>query len=425
MSVASVAGRMKNQLETLASPAPAVSSNLRIATVEYGDYAEALRLVRTVGQEPYAGMRHSVEALQDLFGDHPHLVISLNAPARREIVGNGLLVGVPSPAPRLWRRGRINKLSWARRVCKELKDFQPTHLLMRAAGHMALAVLRLSTKREWPTLALFANNFGSADRAGRNVEQQLVKYLNHPSVTWVGNHRQISAQGLIDLGVDPAKVVAYDWPAARHPSQYQPKQLDRSKPIHLLYAANMIEAKGIGDLIEAVGLLKRQGMAVRLTAFGVGPDLERMREMSRRIAPDDIEFPGRVENDVLFEHMRKCTLMCVVTRPSFQEGGSLVLTEALASRSPTVLSDQVMFKRSFQDGQGVRFFHAGDPTSLAMTIREAVSNESTYASLSEGTAPAFARVECKLMFGDVVRRWKATFHTAVANSTTSAAVSMG
>ncbi len=60
-----------------------------------------------------------------------------------------------------------------------------------------------------------------------------------PTILWVCNHRQISTQRLIDLGIKPAKVVAYDWPAVRHPSQYQPKWLDRSKPVHLLYAANM------------------------------------------------------------------------------------------------------------------------------------------------------------------------------------------
>ncbi len=381
----------------------------RIAVVQYGDYAEAVRLVRAGGNEPYSGMRHSVEALQSLFADLPFLVISLNAPPECTTLGSGLAVGIPSPIPRLWWRGPLNKMLWARRVCDELERFAPTHLLMRAAGHVALKVLQHSTRHDWPTLALFANNFESSDWSGRRVERSLAKYLNHPSVAWVGNHRNVSTQSLIDCGVRPEKVVAYDWPAQRRPSQYEPKQLDRRSPIHLLYAANMIEAKGIGDLIEAVGILKQQGTAVRLTALGVGPDLERMRELAGNIAPGAVAFPGRVGNDELFEHMRQCTVMCVTTRPSLQEGGSLVLTEALASRTPTVLSDQVMFKRSFQDGEGVRFFRAGDPASLANEIKMVVSDECAYAALSKSTAEAFARVECKTTFGELVARWRATF----------------
>ena len=77
---------------------------MRLAVVQYGDYAKALHMVRTGGKEPYAGMRHSVEALEDLFSGIPHLVISLNAPPSREVVGDGLLLGIPSPPPRLWMR---------------------------------------------------------------------------------------------------------------------------------------------------------------------------------------------------------------------------------------------------------------------------------------------------------------------------------
>ncbi len=35
-----------------------------------------------------------------------------------------------------------------------------------------------------------------------------------------------------------------------------------------------------------------------------------------------------------------------------------------------------------------------------------VADDSNYVRLSEGTAAAFARVECKTTFGDVVRKWK-------------------
>jgi hypothetical protein len=271
---------------------------------------------------------------------------------------------------------------------------------MRASGHVALKVLELSTGRGWTTLALFANNFANQEWLGRRIEWQLPKYLNHPSVILVGNHRKVSAQSLIDHGVRAEKVIAYDWPAARHPSQHSLKELDRAQPVELVFAAN---------LITAVGLLRRKGFDVRLTAFGVGKDLERARELANSIAPDAVTFPGQVDNDVLFKTMRRCTLMCVVTRPEFTEGGSLVLTEALASRTPTVLSDQDLFKKSFVDGEGVKFFHAGDPISLSQVIEGMISDENAYAKLSKTTEAAFARVQCETTFGDLIARWKATF----------------
>ncbi len=393
-----------------------VRTTPRLAVVQYGDYSQALRLYASGSSEPYSGMRHSVEALQCLFGDYPHMVIDLNAPPGRVVVNNGVLVGIPSPLPRLWRRGLLNMKLWARQVNDELEAFEPTHLLMRASGYLSLKILQHSTRRGWCTLALFANNFASEDWLGRRVEWQLTKYLNHPSVMWVGNHRKISTQSLVDHGVNPEKVVAYDWPAPRNPSQHLPKRLDRSRPVELLFAANMIEAKGIGDLIIALEMLRRKGLDVRLTAFGVGTDLERMQELASRIAPGAVTFPGKVDNDLLFENMRRCTLMCVVTRPEFKEGGSLVLTEALASRTPAVLSDQVMFRQSFNDGEGVRFFRAGDPASLATVIESIISDEKAYAELSASTAAAFAQVECKTMFADIILQWKSTFHVTPAVS---------
>ena len=86
-----------------------------------------------------------------------------------------------------------------------------------------------------------------------------------------------------------------------------------------------------------------------------------------------------------------------------------MLTEALASRTPTVLSDQAMFRRTFRDGEGVRFFQAGDPASLAGKIMGMISDEAAYASLSDSTTAAFAQAECRTRFGDVVERWKSTF----------------
>jgi len=381
---------------------------VRLAVVQYGDYAKDLELMEAGGKETYAGMFQSLVAVKSLLADHPHLMINLNPPHTREMVGDGIMMRIPAPQPRFLRRGFLNYRHWAGQICEALDSFQPTHLLMRTSGYLALRILQLSTRRGWKTLALFANNFASKQWFESRVEWQLTKYLNHPSVRWVGNHRKISAQSLIDHGVLPEKVIAYDWPAARNPGQYATKQLDRTKPIELLFAANMIEAKGIGDLILALGTLRRKGLNVRLTALGIGADRERMRHLAASIAPDAVDFPGQVDNDLLFDAMRRCTLMCVVTRPEFIEGGSLVLTEALASRTPAVLSDQIMFRQSFLDGEGVRFFRAGDPSSLATMIETVISDEHVYRELSSTTSEAFDRVQCKTSFADLIAKWQAT-----------------
>ena len=49
----------------------------RLAVVQHGDYAEALRLLRDGGPEPYFGMYYSVATLEKLTAGTEHLLVSM------------------------------------------------------------------------------------------------------------------------------------------------------------------------------------------------------------------------------------------------------------------------------------------------------------------------------------------------------------
>ena len=70
-------------------------------------------------------------------------------------------------------------------------------------------------------------------------------------------------------------------------------------------------------------------------------------------------------------------------------GGSLRPHRSVAARTPAVVSDQPMFRRTFRDGQGIRFFKGGDSQSLAEVVAQTVADPRAYAGLSEGTLAAF------------------------------------
>src|SRR5262249_25285585 len=169
------------------------------------------------------------------------------------------------------------------------------------------------------------------------------------------------------------------------------------------------EIKGVGDLIRAMGSLHRRKVPARLTVAGDGPDVARLGDVAAQLPAGTVSFAGRVPNEEAFRLMLRAALVCVPSRHDFSEGFPLTLTEALASRSPVIASDHPVFVRAFQDGQGVRYFKARDPESLAETVRTVLADPLAYARLSEQTADAFARVECKTAFADLLERWKATF----------------
>ena len=125
-----------------------------------------------------------------------------------------------------------------------------------------------------------------------------------------------------------------------------------------------------------------------------------------------VHFTGRISNDEAFSRMCVADLVCVPSRPEFTEGFPLTLTEALASRTPVLVSTHPVFTSAFRQRCGVSFFEAGNPTSLADAAQELLQNPALYEQISRESADAFDQVACKLLFGDLLRDWAATFDPA-------------
>jgi glycosyltransferase involved in cell wall biosynthesis len=385
------------------------STERRIASVQHGDYAEALRIIGRGEVEPYFGMAYTLGVLRELFADLAHLVVCLDSPPYRERQGRGEFVGLPLPSLPKPIPGRVSMALWSRRIVAELHRFKPTHVFLRSGGVLALHVLRYCTRRELSTLAIFQNRFEGSDRRSRRLNLELKGLLNHPCVKLVGNHRWPATESMLEWGVDPAKAVAWDWPNARHPRDSPVKSDAARMKREIIYVGAMTRAKGVGDLLEAVALLHERGRDVRLTAAGEGPDLARLRARAASMPPGLVTLPGRVSNDVAFRLMLESSLVCVPSRHEFSEGMPLTLTESLSTRTPTIISDHPVMAMAFVDGEGVRFFPEKNAAALADLVECTLSDAATYEALSRGTLDAFRRVECPTSFGDLVVRWRATF----------------
>lgn len=384
----------------------------RIAVVQHGDYAQALRIIGRGQPEPYFGMAYTLCVLRGLFGGSPHLVVSLDAPAGRDTSGNGVLVGLPVPKFPL---ESISEIVRARRVRAELQRFEPTHILLRASGFVAIDVLEYARVHGSSTLAVFANVFDDSSWVARHVNRRLGKLLRQPCVFLVGNHKEPATRSMIAWGVSAENAVAWDWPNARHPRDNAPKVLREGGEWRVVYVGSVSEAKGVGDLVEAVRILRDGGMPASLDVAGDGPALDSLRERASALGSDVIRFLGRIGNDEAFRLMMASSLVCVPSRHEFSEGMPLTLTEALASRTPVVISDHPVFA-SFVDGEGVRVFSERDPSGLARVIREVMLDPHEYARLSLTTLDAFRRVECTTYFGDLITRWKASFESPLGGN---------
>jgi glycosyltransferase involved in cell wall biosynthesis len=132
-------------------------------------------------------------------------------------------------------------------------------------------------------------------------------------------------------------------------------------------------------------------------------------------------FLGRVGNDEVFRRMAAAAFVCVPTRHEFPEGFPLTLTEALTAHTPILASDHPVFTRVLKDGDGLRYFPAGDGSALARVMATAADDAAGYEQLSRHTTVAFDKLQCPVRFHEVIVGWLPLAATAPSVKSESAA----
>lgn len=107
-----------------------------------------------------------------------------------------------------------------------------------------------------------------------------------------------------------------------------------SRPLRILNVGRLVGVKGHAVLLEAIALVRRQGVDVRATIVGDGPLRASLRERAHELGIEDVvDFPGSVGQDDIAAYYRDADLFCL---SSLREGVPVVLMEAMASGVPVV-----------------------------------------------------------------------------------------
>jgi glycosyltransferase involved in cell wall biosynthesis len=357
-----------------------------------GDFRAAWRRREAGGTETYSGHGYILDELARIAASHGDVgYLSCLAPPYHEKLPNGVTVlgaGVrPGVRPRT--------------VLCRIREFAPTHLIVH--GPMP-RFIRWGLRRGLCTGVVFADSFATHPvyrwlRFGR-----LATLLNKPEITLVANHGMNAARGLVALGVDPAKVIAWDFPHPRTPDRFPVKSGVGGQPFQLLYVGSLERKKGIGDLLAAVARLSGT-LDVQLRLVGSG-QRERFAAMAKRLGiTDRVEFMGVVANSEVPALMHAADAVAVPSRHEFPEGLPLTLFEALASRTPVVASDHPMFSGHLVDGASALVFPARDVAALARAVARLASDPELYARLSAGGEAAWYRMQVPVKWGEMIERW--------------------
>ena len=374
----------------------------RIACVQNGDYAEALRALRGAGgAETYQGQFATVGAFEDFVADATSLVISIGQrPERVERDGGaGTMLTIRKGGPK-WLPGRVRDRLVARRILRELKTFRPTHVIVRVTGIVGNLILDWSTRNKLPSAALIATTFNPSSE----LDRRFCALANDDGVAFVANHLRVATQSLVTCGLKPEKAVEYDVPGRLSPEDFPVKSLGDDP--QLLYVGVLSEAKGAGDVLDGVKVLRERGRRWPLTVCGDGPLADRFRAVAAD-ASLGITYLGRTPREQVAQLVRAAACCFVPSRPVFAEGLPLTLLEALATRTPVVASAHPVFVSYFKDGVGTCFFEPASPASLADATERLLGEPRRYAEVSRLTRDAWAAAQTELLFPELFDRLRA------------------
>jgi glycosyltransferase involved in cell wall biosynthesis len=185
------------------------------------------------------------------------------------------------------------------------------------------------------------------------------------------------------VSLDALNLAAPDQTAAatitNAPPSAQPTQLLRA-----LGVGRLVEKKGFDVLVEACGILRRQGVAVE--ALIVGESGEHEAEIRRRIAELDlgahVRLAGAMEQARLYEEYQRAGAFCLpcrVLENGDRDGIPNVLVEAMACGVPVVTTPVSGIPEVVSDGVNGQLVPPDDPQALADALQR-LAREPRFAS---------------------------------------------
>lgn len=379
---------------------------MRVLIVQYaGDYREAVQRFAIGEGETYYAQQYSVDTVAALSQQVEEIAVlcCLTAVAYDEPLPNGV---------RAMGAGFQGNVDF-QKVTGLIKAYAPTHLIVNMPVQ---EILDWAIKQKIPTLTPLADSFAPKGLKEKFRSVLLAKALNHPQIEWVANHGVTAAESLRSIGVKADKIIPWDWPHIVTPDAFPAKTLLSKQPDQqpdqqpertLVFVGSVVEAKGVGDVLAAVSILRSKNIPVSLKLAGKG-ELESFQQQATALGiAEAVDFLGLVENKKIIDLMRSADLVLVPSRHEYPEGFPMTIYEALCSRTPIVASDHPMFVQQLQHRSNAMIFPAGNSAALANEIEAVLSDTVLYHAISEATAPTWQRLQIPVKMGDLLKRWVA------------------
>lgn len=162
-------------------------------------------------------------------------------------------------------------------------------------------------------------------------------------------------------------------------------------PARLLYHGRVDRRKGVLDFVEALALLRERAVPFRATVSGIGPDYDASRALVRaRDLSDVVHFTGVVAYDDVPKLYRDADIFA---SPTYAEGFSNTILEAMASGLATVSCRSVGVVDCLRDRENALLTEAGDVPALTDALQRVIEDGTLRKRLA-----AAALAECRRVY---------------------------
>lgn len=371
------------------------SANKRLLIVQYaGDYRKTFEQVREKGIETYHAQKYVIDSISDISQEIEEAILLC---CQTEEKYNTLL----QPGMRAVSAA-IDPFQQPLEICQVIAELNPTHLVVHSP---IPAIFSWAIRKRVKTMALLADSFLQRGLRNRIKNSLIAAKLNNRHVEWVANHGVNSCLSLQNIGVNPNKIIPWDWPHFNTPSQLAPKKLQSTDVWNLVYVGAVAPSKGVGEILEALAILRDRNITAKLHIAGKG-DIDYFINKSQQLnIQNNINFLGLVPHNQIIDLMRQADLVIVPSWHEYPEGLPLTIYEALCARTPIIASDHPMFKNNLLDGISAVIFPERDSTALANSILKLLSNPELYHNLSCASLDTWKQLQLPVKWGKLIYTW--------------------
>lgn len=369
---------------------------MRLLFVQYaGDYREAAQRFAAGGGETYYAQKYSVDAVADIAQKIEAVTVlcCMTKEPYNEVLENGVrAIGAG-----------FDKDIQVNALLKLIEEQNPTHLIVRTAKR---EIFRWAVSKKVRTMALFAESISQRGLRSKLRNYLLADLLNNKQIEWVAAYGLNSAVLFQQIGVKADKIIPWDFIVTETPDSSPPKSLQgHKKNWQLFYIGSMIEAKGVGDVLEALSKLRAKNFPVCLKIAGRDENEYFLNKARQLQIEDCVEFLGLVPNNTVLPLMKEADVVLVPSRHEYPEGFPLAITHSLCARTPIIASDHPMFLDNLKDGLSAMIFPAGNVDALSECIEKLLSNPELYWSLSFASKEAWDRLQIPVKWAELINRW--------------------